>query len=115
MKKLSSGMGVMLISLGDKIKLMVMVMSILEGDLPADKAAKLEANFAEGVKALDPGVVQTFFIKNGNKCKIITIWESREAVSAMKSKGTPKGVLMFRYAGVEPSLLTYDIVNSGTK
>lgn len=94
---------------------MAMVMSIMEGDLPPDKAAKLEANFADGVKALEPGIVQTFFIKNATKCKIITLWESREAWVAMKSHGTPKGVLMFRYAGVEASLLVYDVVNSASK
>jgi len=92
-----------------------MVMSILEGDLSSDKAAKLEANFADGVKTLEPGIVQTFIIKNASKCKIITLWESREALVAMKSKGTPKGVLMFRYAGVEPALLVYDVVNSAAK
>ncbi|MEW6035623.1 MAG: antibiotic biosynthesis monooxygenase [Candidatus Micrarchaeota archaeon] len=94
---------------------MGMVMSILEGDLPPDKAARLEANFAEGAKALEPGMLQTFFIKNGNKCRIITIWESKDAYTSMKSKGIPKGVLMFRYAGVEASLLVYDVVNSASR
>jgi len=94
---------------------MAMVMSILEGDLPPDKAAKLESNFAEYIKALEPGVVQTSFIRNGAKCKVITLWESKEAISAMKVKGTPKGVLLFRYAGVEPALLVYDVVNSKGK
>jgi hypothetical protein len=93
----------------------MMVMSIMEGDLPPDKAAKLEANFAEGTKALEPGIVQNFFIKNSTKCKIITLWESREAYTMMKSKGTPKGVLMFRYAGTEPAHLVYDVVNSAAK
>ncbi len=85
------------------------VISILEADMPPDKAAKLETNFAEGT--LDPGVIQIFLIKNNNKCKIITLWENRGAINAMKSKGTPKAVLMFRYAGVEPTLLVYDVVN----
>ena len=94
---------------------MGMVMSVLEGELPPDKAAKLEANFAEGAKVLEPGIVQTFFIKNANKCRIITLWESKEAYSSMKSKGIPKQVLMFRYAGVEASVLVYDVVNSAAK
>ena len=94
---------------------MNLVMSILEAEMPLDKAAKLEANYAEGIKMLDPGVVQTFLIRNGTKCKILTLWESKEALFAMKSKGTPKGVLMFRYAGVEPTLLAYDVVNSAAK
>lgn len=94
---------------------MTMVMSILEGDLPADKAAKLEANFEEGKKALDPGVLQMVLAKNGSKCRLIIFWESKEALFAMKSKGTPKAVLMFRYAGVEPVMLAYDVVNSAAK
>ena len=91
------------------------VITILEADVPPDKAVKLEANYAEGVKELDPGIISTFLIKNANKWKIITIWENREALNAMKSKGTPKGVLMFRYAGVEATLLAYDVANSARK
>jgi len=87
----------------------------MEAEMPPEKAAKLEANFADGIKLLDAGLNQMFFIRNGNKCKIISLWESKEAFFAMKSKGTPKGVLMFRYAGVEPSLLAYDVVNSASK
>jgi len=94
---------------------MNMVMLILEGDLTPDKASKLEANFADGVQTQDPGLVQSFFVKNQSKCKIITLWESREALSSMKSKGTPKWVLMFRYAGAEPTMLAYDVVNSAMK
>jgi len=92
-----------------------MVMSILEGDLPADKAAKLEANFAEGTKVLEPGIAQMFLVKNGSKCRIIILWENREALNASKSKGTPKAVLMFRYAGVEASALAYDVVSAKSK
>ena len=94
---------------------MSMVMSILEGELPPDKAAKLEANFADGAKALEPGMLQTFLVRNGAKCRIITLWESKEAYSVMKSHGVPKQVLMFRYAGVEASGLVYDVVNSAVK
>lgn len=94
---------------------MGMVMSILEAEMPADKVSKLEANFAEGTKVLDPGVVQMFLVKNGGKCRIIIIWESREALNAMKSKGTPRAVLMFRYAGVEASALAYDVVGARGK
>jgi hypothetical protein len=93
---------------------MATVMSILEADLPPDKSAKLEANFAEGAKALEPGILQTYLIRNGNKCRIITLWESRESYSSIKSKGTPKQVLMFRYAGAEASALVYDVVNSAS-
>ena len=94
---------------------MGMVISILEGELPPDKVVKLEANFAEYIKALEPGIVQTSLIRNAGKCKVIILWESKEALTAMKVKGTPKAVLLFRYAGVEPTLLAYDVVNSASK
>ncbi len=91
---------------------MTLAMSILEGEVTADKISRLETNFAEGIKVLDPGVIRMFLIKNGTKCKIITLWDNKEAVTAMKIKGTPKGVLMFRHAGVEPTALVYEVVNS---
>ena len=92
-----------------------MVMSILEAEMPPDKAAKLETNYAEWIKALEPGIKQTFLVKNAGKCRVIILWESKEALSAMKSKGTPKAVLLFRYAGVEASILAYDVVNSASR
>ena len=94
---------------------MSMLMSILEADMPADKAAKLETNFTEGIKTLEPGVVQMFFVKNSWKCRIIVLWENKEAYSMVKSKGTPKAVLMFRYAGIEATALNYDVVNMAKK
>ena len=86
------------------------VISILEADMPPDKAAKLEANFNEGTKELEPGVVQMFLVRNGTKCKILIVWENKEAVNASKSRGPPKAAQMFKYAGVEPIGLVYDVV-----
>jgi hypothetical protein len=42
--------------------------------------------------------------------RIETLWESREALSAMRGTGTPRGVLIFREAGAEPVLSVFDLV-----
>jgi len=46
---------------------MGMAMAILEGGLPADKASKLEAIFAEGTQVLEPGIAQMFLVRNDGK------------------------------------------------
>ena len=43
--------------------------------------------------------------------RILTVWENREALDAMRSSGeTPRGVLMFRSAKAEPALSVFEIV-----
>jgi len=41
----------------------------------------------------------------------MTIWESREALDAMRQSGkTPRGALMFRAAVAEPSLSVLEVL-----
>jgi hypothetical protein len=41
--------------------------------------------------------------------RIETLWESRQALDAMRGTGTPRGVQIFRAAGAEPSLTVLDV------
>jgi heme-degrading monooxygenase HmoA len=92
------------------------VMTILEAQVTPEKWAALEQAYQEGTRNmdLDPGLVQTFLVhgvKEPNQWRILTVWESREALDKMRQSGeTPRGVLMFRVAGAEPSLTVFDIV-----
>ena len=44
---------------------------------------------------------------------IQTWWTSREALTALRSTGTPPaGILMFRAAGAEPTLSVFDVVGT---
>ncbi len=90
-----------------------MVMTILEARVAPEKFAALENAYREGIQKLDPGIVQTFLIhsiQDSALWRIITIWASRAALDAMRQSGeTPRGVLMFRAAGAEPTLTLFDV------
>lgn len=93
-----------------------MVMTILEANVPPDKSAILESVYEKEIQKLDTGIVQTFLVKSRNDTtlyRIISLWESREALEAMREQGTPRGVLMFREAGVDPRLTVFDVVRQG--
>ncbi len=93
-----------------------MVMTILEANIPADKWAILESVYQKEMENLDTEIVQTFLTKSHNDktlFRIITVWESREALDAMRQQGTPRGVMMFREAGVDPHLTVFDVVRQG--
>ncbi|MBI5880096.1 MAG: antibiotic biosynthesis monooxygenase [Chloroflexi bacterium] len=84
---------------------------MLEAQVAPEQWTTLEQTYKDAVKALDPGLVQTFLLhnlKNANTWQIVTVWESREALDAMRNSGqTPRGVLIFRAAGAEPALSVF--------
>ncbi len=91
-----------------------MVITVLEAVVEADQAAVLQETFQEAVETLDAGLVQTLLmrgVKDPGIWQIVTTWESRAALDAMRQSGeTPRGVLIFRAAKAEPSLRIFDIV-----
>ncbi len=92
---------------------MAMVMTVLEAHVAPERWGDLEAAYREGIKALEPGLVQTFLVRGAadpTLCRILTLWESRAALDAMRATGeTPKGVLFFRAAGAEPTLSIFGV------
>lgn len=90
-----------------------MVMTILDAHVAPERSAVLEQTYREATQNLDAGLVQTFLIhsmKEPTVWQILTVWESREALDKMRQSGeTPRGVLMFRAAGAEPTLAVFDI------
>jgi heme-degrading monooxygenase HmoA len=91
-----------------------MVVTILEAQIAPDKAARLEVAYTQGIEHLDEGIMQTFLLrssKDASLWQIVTVWQSREALEAMRRSGeTPRGVLMFRAADAEPVLSVFDVV-----
>jgi quinol monooxygenase YgiN len=90
-----------------------MVVTILEAQVAPEKAATLEAEYRRGIEQLDAGITQTFLLhdaRNTTLWRILTVWESRAALEAMRQSGqTPRGVLMFRAADAEPVLSVSDV------
>ncbi len=91
-----------------------MVITSLDAQVAPDKWKALEQAYKEAIHELDRGIVQTFLLQNTkdpNQWEIRTVWESREALDEMRNSGqTPRGVLIFRAAGVEPTLYVYKVV-----
>jgi len=91
-----------------------MVITILEAQVAPDNVAVLEAAYKQGIERLDAGITQTFLVrsaKDSRAWRIITVWESRDALEQMRRSGeTPRGVLMFRTADAEPVLSVFDVV-----
>jgi len=91
-----------------------MIISILEAHVVPDNVATLEAAYRQGIEHLDAGIVETFLLrasKDTHLWRIITVWESRAALEAMRQSGqTPRGVVMFRAAQAEPELSIFEVV-----
>ncbi len=91
-----------------------MVMTILEGRVAKENWRMLENEFQQAKNMPEPGLEQSYLIhasKEQDLWRILTIWESREALDVMRrSTETPRGVLMFRHAHTEPTLAVFDIV-----
>ena len=93
-----------------------MVLTVLEANIPLGQEAALQAAYqAAATAALPPGLVRTELLRDSrdpSRWRIQTWWTSREVLEAMRTAGTPAGVLMFRAAGAEPSLSIFEVVSA---
>lgn len=91
-----------------------MVLTILEARVSPNQAAKLEAIYKQATEHLDAGILQTFLLRNSRTpetWQIATLWHNREALEAMRQTSqTPRGVLMLREVGAEPTLSVFEVV-----
>ena len=91
-----------------------MVITILEAHVAPDNAARLEAAYHHGIAQLDAGITETFLVRGASDAtlwRIVTVWESRAALEAMRQSGEPpRGVVMFRAAEAEPVLSVFEVV-----
>ncbi len=90
---------------------MAMVITMLDAEIAPERAGALEGAFArETGGPTPPGLVRSFLLR-GRTWRIVTLWESREALEAMRaSEETPAGVRMFHEAGAEPTLSVFEVV-----
>lgn len=90
-----------------------MLMTVLEAHLTPENESRLIQAYRNGTKELSSQLVQTYLLHNASDrslWQIVTVWQSREAFYEMQqSFGTPKGVTIFRAAGVEPKLTVFDV------
>ena len=74
--------------------------------------------FREATRKLDPGLKETFLLHGAADAtlwRIVTVWPSRQALDQLRrSNETPRGVPIFRAAGVEPALSVFDVAGSAS-
>ena len=90
-----------------------MVMTILEAHVAPENWAALEQAYQQGSGRRPEQMVQSFLVRSAEDPMLwrgISVWRSREALDEYRrSVETPGGVLMFRAAGAEPRLSSFDV------
>ncbi len=90
-----------------------MVVTVLEARVAPEEEQKLLASYTSSIKNLDRGIVETFLAHGTDDrsiWRILTVWEDREALEAMRKSGSPpRGVVIFREASANPTLTILDV------
>jgi hypothetical protein len=94
-----------------------MVVTMLEANVPQERQGDLRSAFDGSGEALPPPIRESFLLRgDGEACRIVTVWTSREALDEYRaSVETPGGVLMFRSVGAEPTLTIFDVMSRVTQ
>jgi len=98
----------------ETLKERIMVVTVLEAHVARDRIGDLESAWRDGSRALPPGLVESFLVRDSSDdtlFRIITVWSSHEALEEMRaSVDKPKGVQFFESAGATPQLSILDVV-----
>lgn len=92
------------------------VLSLVSAKIAPERQIEVTEPYRETVAAgLPPGIRQTFLlVGDDGTLAIATLWESREALDAMRSAGEePFARRVLREAGGEPELRVYDVASEG--
>ena len=91
-----------------------MMVTVLEAHVARDRIGDLESAWRDGSRALPPGLVESFLVRDAGDdtvFRIITVWSSREALAKMRaSVDKPKGGQFFEAAGATLQLSILDVV-----
>ncbi|MBI4092640.1 MAG: antibiotic biosynthesis monooxygenase [Candidatus Kerfeldbacteria bacterium] len=91
-----------------------MVITTLEAELSPEQGKQITAAYNKQTSALGgaQAPLESFLVqqRDANVWRIITVWESREALEAMRTSGeTPRGIVIFKAVGAEPKLSLFDV------
>jgi hypothetical protein len=90
-----------------------MMMTVVEGRVPAERWADLEQSFSRIATKMPATLVHTFLTQESGDStfwRLIGMWQSRADFDEYRaSVETPSGLLVFREAGVEPTLKLFEV------
>ena len=95
---------------------MTLVITVLEAQVPPESEPRLTSAYRDAVRdATPPGLLRSSLMRSTadtSAWRIETTWASGDALMAMRSSGgTPRGIQIFRAAGVEPTLTILEVVD----
>ena len=89
-----------------------MFVTIVEGVVEAAREGDLRLSWDEVTAGVLPdGFIESSLLRaEDGVWRIVSVWESKEAVAAMRASGTPPGALtVFASAGSEPSVSMWTV------
>ena len=81
-----------------------MFVTIVEGVVDPGREDDLRSAWEQRPSELPAGFIESFLLRGDDGFwRIVTVWESRQAVMAMRASGErPAALVMFEHAGAEP-------------
>ena len=93
---------------------MSLVITVLDAHVTPERAADLQAAYAEAARGPFPlGLVRSSLLRHAGdptQWRIETVWESQEALAAMRRAGRPRGLQIFEAARAQPEVSIFDVV-----
>jgi heme-degrading monooxygenase HmoA len=88
-----------------------MFVTIVEAGVAPDRESALRSAWDTTSHAAVPdGFIESSLLRaESGVWRIVTVWESREAVLRMREAGRPPAFVMFEQAGAEPALSTWTV------
>jgi hypothetical protein len=93
---------------------MSLVVTVLDAEVAPERTRDLQDAYTEAAQGPFPaGFVRSTLLRLTNEptlWRIETIWQSHEALAAMRQVGKPRGLQIFEAAGAHPTLTVLDAV-----
>lgn len=88
-----------------------MFVTIVEGTVEAERERDLRSAWETTTGQLPPGLIESSLLRaDDGTWRIVTVWESKEAVLAMRASGEePAALAMFQAAGSTPSASMWSV------
>ena len=87
-----------------------MFVTIVEGAVGADQEANLRSAWDEMAVDLPSGFIESSLLRSDDGTwRIVSVWESKDAVMAMRASGEPPALTMFKRAGSTPSVSMWTV------
>ncbi|MDA8436147.1 MAG: antibiotic biosynthesis monooxygenase [Actinomycetales bacterium] len=88
-----------------------MFVTFVEAHVAADREFDLVSAWEAAPDSFPEGFIESSLVRSeSGEWRIVTVWESREAVLAMRGAGRPAALVMFEAAGASPTVSMWDVV-----